>query len=87
MDKENRIVQYILNILIYCDDIRILAEKESDMQQLIFIVELWCTRWRLDVNLSKTNILHVRPVGTEQSKYIFLFIKSPVYYCEYYKYL
>ena len=43
--------------------------------------------WHLDVNLAKTNILHVRPVGTEQSKYIFLFNKRPVYYCEHYKYL
>ena len=50
-------------------------------------MECWCKRWRLSVNLSKTNILHVRDKKVQQSNFIFLFDKIPVPYCTRYKYL
>ena len=46
--------------LLYADDLVLLADSEADLQNLLFLVEKWCKKWRLDVNLSKTNILHVR---------------------------
>ena len=49
-----------INILMYADDIVLLTACETDMQCLLNIVESWCTRWRLEVNLSKTKIMHVR---------------------------
>ena len=49
-----------VNILLYADDIVLLAESEGDLQFLLLIVENWCKKWRLEVNLSKTNILHIR---------------------------
>ena len=78
---------YILNILLYADDIVCLAENEADLQDIIGIIENWCTKWRLEVNMSKTNILHVRNQRKEQSKFVFLFDKKPVDYCKNYKYL
>ena len=45
-----------MNILLYADDIVLLAESEPDLQLLLFLVENWCKKWRLEVNLSKTNI-------------------------------
>ena len=57
------------------------------MQELLFIVESWCRRWRFEVNLTKTNIMHVRPKRKPQSNYIFLFNWRPVEYCKDYKYL
>ena len=49
-----------INILLYADDIVLLAENEGDLQNLIFLVECWCKKWRLEINLAKTNIMHVR---------------------------
>ena len=77
----------VLNILLYADDIVLFAENEEDLQSLLFIVQIWCEKWRLQVNLAKTNILHVRPKRKMQSKFVFVFNKYPVTYCNFYKYL
>ena len=58
----------LINILLYADDIVLLAETEEDMQSLLFMVECWCKKWRLEVNLTKTNIMHFRPKRKAQSK-------------------
>ena len=76
-----------VNILLYADDIVLLAESEGDLQFLLLIVENWCKKWRLEVNLSKTNILHIRSKRKSQSNFMFLFDKQPVPYCSMYKYL
>ena len=49
-----------LNVLLYADDIVLIAKSENDLQDLLFIVEEWCRKWRLEVNLAKTNIMHIR---------------------------
>ena len=49
-----------VNILLYADDIVLLAKDEHDLQALLFLVENWCRNWRLEVNLTKTNVMHVR---------------------------
>jgi hypothetical protein len=76
-----------INILLYADDIVLLAENEEDLQSLIFMVECWCKKWRLEVNLSKTNIMHIRTNRKQQSKFMFIFDMQPVPYCTAYKYL
>ena len=86
-DIAGNIENLVLNILLYADDIVIFAENEEDLQALLFIVQVWCEKWRLEVNLSKTNILHVRSKRKMQSKFLFLFNNRPVPYCKFYKYL
>ena len=76
-----------VNILLYADDIVLLASNENDLQLLLLIVENWCKDWRLEVNLTKTNVMHVRAKQKQQSKFMFLFDRKPVPYCAYYKYL
>ena len=80
-------IDYVLSILLYADDIVCLAESEIDLQSILFIIEKWCKKWRLEVNLSKTNILHIRNSRKMQSKFTFLFDMRPVPYCTFYKYL
>ena len=41
----------LLNILLYADDIVLFAKNEADLQFLLNIVEHWCQKWRLKVNL------------------------------------
>ena len=76
-----------MNILLYADDIVLITKDEFDMQELLSIVDIWCERWRLGVNLSKTNILYVRKKKKSRSKFMFLFNKRQVPYCSDYKYL
>ena len=80
-------LEYLFNILLYADDIVCLAECENDLQEILFIIENWCKKWRLEINLTKTNILHVRNKRKQQSNFTFLFDMKPVSYCNYYKYL
>ena len=77
----------VIHILLYCDNIVLITENEEDLQYLLFIVEMWCSRYRLEVNLTKTNVLHVRGKRCQQSNFVFLFNNRPVPYCESYKYL
>ena len=74
-------------ILLYADDIVCFAENENNLQLILIIIENWCQKWRLEINLTKTNILHLRPKKSPQSKFTFLFDMRPVPYCTSYKYL
>ena len=76
-----------LGLLLYADDIVCLAECEEELQNILFIVEQWCRRWRLEVNLTKTNIMHIRRQRRTRSRFTFLFDYKPVPYCNDYKYL
>ena len=76
-----------INVLLYADDLVLLAKNETDLQGLLFIVEEWCRKWRIEVNLTKTNIMHVRYSRKPKSNYSFIFNKRPVSYCTIYKYL
>ena len=69
-------VAIIINVLLYADDIVLIAGNEQDLQSLIFIVENWCKKWRLEINLTKTNIMHVRKSQKAQSKFWFIFDKK-----------
>ena len=77
----------IINILLYADDIVCMAESELDLQAILFITQEWCRKWRLEVNMTKTNVLHVRTKRRHQSRFVFLFNNRPVPYCKTYKYL
>ena len=86
-DLAGNIEIVLVNILLYADDIVLFTETENDMQDLLNIVQNWCQNWRLEVNLSKTNIMHVRHKKKQQSNFMFLFNNRPVSYCRFYRYL
>ena len=86
-DFNDQFQDFFINILLYADDIILLAANENDLQFLLNIVENWCHKWRLEVNLAKTNIMHVRNPRCPQSRFMFLFNYRVVSYCKKYKYL
>ena len=77
----------IVNHLIYADDLVCIAENAEDLQSLITIVNLWCCKFRLEANLTKTEIMHVRKPSVPQSKFVFKFGAKAINYCKTYKYL
>ena len=51
---------YKLSCLLYADDIALIAENEMELQSLLSCLNNWCNKWRLSVNVSKSNIVHFR---------------------------
>ena len=76
-----------VNILLYADGIVLIAANENDLQFMLSIVENCCRKWRLEVNLTKTNLMHVRNVRCQNSKFVFLFNHRIISYCKTYTYL
>ena len=83
----NNSVTTTVSNLLYADDIVLLAENENDLQEMLKVVETWCNRWRMEVNLTKTNILHIRKKTQPRSNFVFRFGQNVVEYCTEYKYL
>ena len=38
----------------------LIADNEDDLQILLDIMKEWCSKWRLKVNIEKSNIVHFR---------------------------
>uniref|UniRef100_A0A3Q3GB82 Reverse transcriptase domain-containing protein n=1 Tax=Labrus bergylta TaxID=56723 RepID=A0A3Q3GB82_9LABR len=50
----------IVGILLYADDVVLLAEREDDLQIMLNIVAEWCLKWRLVANEDKIQVVHFR---------------------------
>ena len=62
IDSEN------ISILLYADDLVLVANTEADMNSMLEAVNKFCVKWRLTVNSEKSNVMHFRrkdqPVST-----------------------
>ena len=58
-----------LFILLYADDIIIFAKSPEKMQLSLDILEEYCKRWRLKVNINKTKIMIFRDDITTMLRY------------------
>jgi len=52
-----------LFLLLYADDIVVLAESEDDLKRGLILFEEYCDRWKLVVNISKTKVMVFRNGG------------------------
>ena len=52
-----------LFVLLYADDIIVMATTASDLQKALDILENYCTRWKLTINIIKTKIVIFRKGG------------------------
>ncbi len=50
----------IIAILLYADDIVLLAESQQELQCLLDVLHQWCTASGMIVNLDKSNVVHFR---------------------------
>ena len=76
-----------VSILLYADDIILIAETESDLQNMLSCASNWCKKWRLTVNEKKTEIMHFRNPAMRKSEFEFHFGTSKLNYTNCYKYL
>ena len=48
----------------YADNASLVAEKEADRKVLLDLLQEWCVRWRMFVNVDKTAIIIFVPETT-----------------------
>lgn len=61
----------LISILLYADDIALLAPDESSLQKMLHTLHNWCKKWRLQVNVEKTKIIHFRNKSIPISNFCF----------------
>ena len=76
-----------LGVLLYADDLAILAENESDLQIMLNTLYTWCEKWKLRVNINKTNVIHFRAIRFPRSTVEIKYGECDVLYTSQYKYL
>ena len=57
--------------LMYADDIALVSDSERNMQGILDIVNNWCHKWRLNINVYKTGIVHFQTKSKERTTLIF----------------
>jgi hypothetical protein len=54
-----------ISILMYADDIVLMADNEDNLQKMLDTLNNWTTLWHLEVNLDKTKVMHCRKQSTQ----------------------
>ena len=76
-----------VSILLYADDIVLIAPNENNLQFMLDYVKDWCKKWRMSVNRDKTQVVHFRPVRTQPTAVQFWFDGETLDTVNSYKYL
>ena len=71
----------------YADDMVLLSEKETDLQDMLDTLNEWCRQWRINVNKGKSRIVHFRPKNSSKSEFNFAVGPLSIEYAQSYKYL
>ncbi len=74
-------------ILLFADDIVILAEDEIKLQILLDFTNEWCKKWRTKINNDKTKVIHFRQKSTKITDLTFQLGEHEVKKVDKYKYL
>ena len=77
----------ILSILMFADDIALIAPDEASLQAQLDAIYNWCRKWRMAVNKSKTQVVHFRPSRHPITNFSFLYGTEPLSKVSEYKYL
>ena len=76
-----------LSILLYADDIVLIAPDEHKLQLMLEFVSSWCKKWRMMVNTDKTQVVHFRPATKPRTRFEFHFGGDTLLLVPDYKYL
>jgi hypothetical protein len=76
-----------ITCLLYADDIVLLSENETDLQNMLDKLKMWCSRWRMTVNINKSKVMHCRPKNQNESQVALMYGNEQLEYVNKYKYL
>ncbi len=74
-------------VLMYADDTVILAESEAGVRNALKAMEMYCEKWKLDINCKKTKITIFSKDRCQPENYNFQFKGEKIDVVENYKYL
>ena len=77
-------IEDAVRILFFANDIILIAEGEEDLQHNFDILNDWCERWKMQVNASKTKVVHFWNPSVPKTQYNFTVAKR---HYKKYKYL
>ncbi len=78
----------LVSILLYDNDICLIAETEQDIQEMLGILNVWCQKWKLQVTSQKTQVVHFRQgPSLERRQFKFHCGDSEIFVVDKYKYL
>ena len=60
-----------LSLLLYADDIVMMAKTEEDLQTMLDTLYSWCKRWRVLINAGKSKCMHFRKGRKQRSTFEF----------------
>ena len=78
---------YDLFALLYADDVTIFSDTPVGLQRLIGVLECFCLKWKLSVNMSKSQIIVFRRGGVLKKCEKWVFNGEKLKTVSYYKYL
>ena len=63
--------EVLLAIVVFADDIALLAETEQELQKMLDSLYSWCSTWCLFINSTKSKVVHFRPKSQTRSSFNF----------------
>ena len=72
-------------ILLYADDIVLLAMCAKGVQILLDKLSDWCSRWDLHINSTRTKVVHYRPKRVKRTSFTFRCGDQSINVCTKYK--
>ena len=76
-----------LSVLLYADDIAVIAENEKDLQTMLNYIEQWCNKWKLVINSMKSQVVHFRKRRRPRTSCKFHIGENEIDIVQCYKYL
>jgi hypothetical protein len=73
-----------LSILMFADDIVLMASSEQELQKMLDVVGVYCSKWRCDVNAKKTEVV---PFGASECTFQWCINGQQLKVVDNYKYL
>ena len=76
-----------IHSLLYADDICIIAESGEDLQVMLTSLSEWCSNWDLNINTSKTQVVHFHSKSVPRSTFKFYIKNKELEIVSQYRYL
>ncbi len=73
--------------LMYADDVLLMADSATELQDMVDVVHEFCNKWRIEVNCKKSQVMVVIPVGDLPPTHVWKFGDTTLDVVHEYKYL
>jgi hypothetical protein len=78
---------YLLCVLLYADDLILMAPDVQSLQTMLDRLNIWANKWQIEINLDKSKIIHFRTIRQSETECAFHIGGKEVSKVSDYKYL